>query len=89
MAETSKSRWTLTNSLGSAFIGALVGVLLGSFGTVVAWWLVGIVLGHGADGDVALVFYGFLAVLLGGFSGLVAGPILARRWWTRRSPLRF
>jgi hypothetical protein len=58
-------------------------------GTMSVWWLIGILLGHGADGDIAVFFYGFFFVLLCGCGGLIASPPLTRGWWTHKSPLRF
>jgi hypothetical protein len=75
-------------TLGSALIGGLSGGVLGYLGTMAVWWLIGITLGHAADDNVALFFYGFFAALLLGFGGVVAGPVLVRRWWERKSTIR-
>ena len=76
-------------TLGSAVIGGLLGVLLGYFGTMFVWWLIGIFFGHGADDYGAAILYGFLATFLLGFGGVVVGPVVVRRWWERKSPMRF
>ena len=88
MEHPSKDRWTLPKTIGSALIGGLSGGLLGYLGTMVVWWLTGITFGHGTDDNVALFFYGFLAVFLLGFGGVVAGPVLVRRWWVSKSTMR-
>jgi hypothetical protein len=88
MGHPSKDRWTLTMTVGSALIGELLGGFLGYVATTVVWWLIGTMLGYGADDNVALFFYGFLAVFLFGIGGVVAGPVFVRRWWTRKSAIR-
>ena len=76
-------------TIGSALVGGLLGVVLGCLGTMGVWWLIGILFGHGMDGDVAVLFYGFIVTFVCGFGGLIAGPFFIRRWWAKKSPLRF
>ena len=76
-------------TIGSALAGGLLGVVLGCLCTMGVWWLIGIVFGHGVDGDVVVLFYGFIATFVCGFCGLIAGPFFTRRWWEQKSPLRF